>query len=424
MKLIDLLIEVKMCEGIGLPTSAVQSLDSFVKQELDINQELDESDMLGAGTTELPSDEFQRYLDRSAGQPAFYKKTGLPKLDKKGKQTYATTKNPTDKFKFPYVHPKFAREIQIVDPSGRRFDLDKLKTHITTRPVKILKQNAKISHSGGKSAQFYNIGLPALKGLGYDEKNQKFVIINTCPGAGKCKVYCFAMKGGYVQYVPVNTTQTRQLNFLLNDPNGYKNMLSNEIRVAVEKNSIKNVKTVIRWHDAGDFFSPDYLNLAYSVANTFPDVDFYAYTKIANVAQGNKPVNFKMNFSAGAKDEEEKQIDFQTTKNSTVVPIQMFADLVDRMEIPDPEFKPNPNKPDKKAKLIKKLVYKSPSAINILKKKLALKYNFPEDSVITYDEMMEIPVGDKPKWNVIVKSGDGDDSANRSDVLGTWLLIH
>ena len=102
----------------------------------------------------------------------------------------------------------------------------------------------------------------------------------------------------------------------------------------------------------------------------------------------------------------------------------MFADLVDRMEIPDPEFKPNPNKPDKKAKLIKKLVYKSPSAINILKKKLALKYNFPEDSVITYDEMMEIPVGDKPKWNVIVKSGDGDDSANRSDVLGTWLLIH
>ena len=115
MKLIDLLIEVKMCEGIGigLPTSAVQSLDSFVKQELDVNQELDESDMLGAGTTELPSDEFQRYLDRSAGQPAFYKKTGLPKLDKKGKQTYATTKNPTDKFKFPYVHPKFSNNPSI-----------------------------------------------------------------------------------------------------------------------------------------------------------------------------------------------------------------------------------------------------------------------------------------------------------------------
>ena len=182
MKFIDLLTEVKMYEELGLPASAVQSLDSFVAQELD------EADMLGAGTTELPSDELQGYLDRSAGQPAIYKKTGLPKLDKKGRQKYTTTKDPTDKFKFPYVHPKLAREIQIVDPSGRRFDLDKLKTHITTRPDKILKQNEKISHSGGESTQFYNIGLPALQGLGYDEKNQKFVIINTCPGAGACKV--------------------------------------------------------------------------------------------------------------------------------------------------------------------------------------------------------------------------------------------
>jgi hypothetical protein len=409
MKLIDLLTEAKMYEGLGLPASSIQSLDSFVAQELD------EADMLGAGTSDIPSDELQGYLDRSAGQPDVYKKTGLPKLDKKGRQKYVTTKNPTDKFKYPYVHPKLAREIQIVDPSGRRFDLDKLKTHITTRPDKILKQNEKISHSGGESTQFYNIGLPALQGLGYDEKNQKFVIINTCPGAGACKVYCYAKKGGYVQYMPVNTSQTRQLNFLLNDPDGYKNMLANEIREAVNKNNKKNVKTVIRWHDSGDFFSPDYLNLAYSVAKMFPTVDFYAYTKMADVAKGNKPINFKMNFSAGAKPEQEKQVDLQTTKHSTVVPKQMFADLVDREEVPDP---------DKPTKTIKKLVYKSPAAIKILKKKLALKYNVDEDSVITYDEMMNIPVGDKPKWNVIVKPGDGDDSANRADVIGTWLLIH
>jgi hypothetical protein len=131
-----------------------------------------------------------------------------------------------------------------------------------------------------------------------------------------------------------------------------------------------------------------------------------------------------MNFSAGADPSQEKQINLQTTKHSTVVPKPMFADLVDRVEMPDPTFKFNPKKPDKKAKLIKKLIYKSPDAVKILKKKLALKYNMPEDSVITYDEMMKIPVGDKPKWNVIVKPGDGDDSANRADVVGTWLLIH
>ena len=93
----------------------------------------------------------------------------------------------------------------------------------------------------------------------------------------------------------------------------------------------------------------------------------------------------------------------------------MFADLVDREEVPDPD---TPNK------TIKKLVYKSPDAIKILKKKLSLKYNVPEDSVITYDEMMKIPVSTTPQWNVIVKPGDGDESANRADVVGTWLLIH
>ena len=68
--------------------------------------------------------------------------------------------------------------------------------------------------------------------------------------------------------------------------------------------------------------------------------------------------------------------------------------------------------------------FKSDEDLMKLKRKLADKYNFPVDSVITYDEMMKIPVGSEPKYNVIVKPGDGDDSANRSDVIGTWLLIH
>ena len=37
---------------------------------------------------------------------------------------------------------------------------------------------------------------------------------------------------------------------------------------------------------------------------------------------------------------------------------------------------------------------------------------------------MKTPIGPVKKYNVIVKPGDGDDSANRSDVLGTYLLIH
>ena len=38
--------------------------------------------------------------------------------------------------------------------------------------------------------------------------------------------------------------------------------------------------------------------------------------------------------------------------------------------------------------------------------------------------MMALPIGSKPKWNVIVMPGDGDNSANRNDVVGSYLLFH
>lgn len=381
MKLIDILLESQINE-MGLPDSSVIPLSQFV------DQELDEAEMLGARINPLSPDEMQTYLAKTAAG----KKTKL------------------DKYTMPYVH---RGNIEIKDENDRTFDLDKLKSAITTRPDKLLKQNEKITHSGGETAQYFNIGLPALKGLAVNEKTGDFVVVDTCPGAGACKVYCYAKKGGYVQWKASSMSQTRVLNFLLNDPAGFKAKLKGEIQSAVNKFSKKGAKVVIRWHDAGDFFSPDYVDLAYSVARDFPNVDFYAYTKVANVATGDKPSNFRMNFSAGATPEQEKQIDFATSKHSTVVPKQMFTDLILK---------------DKDGKLVRdendKMQFKSPEAIDILKSKLAAKYNVDKNSIITYDEMKNIPVGTEPKWNVIVKPGDGDESANRADVIGTWLLIH
>jgi hypothetical protein len=356
-------------------------LDQFVKQELD------EADMLGATTTPISAADMQDYLRRTAGG----------------------SKTKMDKYTMPYVH---RGNIQIKDENDRTFDLNKLKAAITQRPDKILKQNEKITHSGGGSTMYYNIGLPALKGLAVNEATGDFVVVDTCPGAGACKVYCYAKKGGYVQWKASSMSQTRQLNFLLNDPQGYKNKLESELRSAEAKYGKKGTKVVVRWHDAGDFFSPEYLDLAYSVARDFPNIDFYAYTKMAGVATGDKPSNFKMNFSMGATPDQEKQIDFQKTKHSTVVPKTMFDDLITR---------------DGDGKVVrndKGQIQFSDENLNILKKKLASKYNMSADSVITYDEMMKLPVGSEPKYNVIVKPGDGDDSANRADVIGTWLLIH
>lgn len=383
MKFIDLLTEVKMYEGLGLPANSIQTLDQFVN-----SSGLEEADMLGATTRPLTPDEMQDYLAKTAAG----KKTKL------------------DKYTMPYVH---RGNIEIKDENDRKFDLDKLKAAIITRPTKLLKQNEKITHSGGETAQYYNIGLPALKGLAVNEKTGDFVVVDTCPGAGACQVYCYAKKGGYVQWKASSMSQTKVLNFLLNDPQGFKAKLESEIQTEVDKFAKKGAKVVIRWHDAGDFFSPDYVDLAYSVAKKFPQVDFYAYTKMAGVATGNKPDNFKMNFSMGATASQEKQIQPKTTKHSTVVPKPMFTDLILK---------------DDKGKLIKdkdgKIQFKDEASIDILKDKLAAKYGVPKDSIITYDEMKVIPVGKDPKWNVIVKPGDGDESANRADVVGTWLLIH
>ena len=381
-------------------TAEEKPLNELSLKTMTLNQFLDngltEADMLGATTREVPAAEMQDYLKR---------------VKDKEKLT-------TDKYKMPFVH---GGNIEIKDENDRTYDLEKLKLSIKVRPATLLKQNEKITHSGGDATVYFNLGLPALKGLAVNEKNNEFVIVDTCPGAGACKVYCYAKKGGYVQWKASSMSQTRVLNFLLNDPEGFKSKLSSEIKSAQVKfdkkqtklSSNKNkTKLVIRWHDAGDFFSPEYLNLAYSIASNFPDVDFYAYTKMASVAVGTKPANFTTNFSGGSTPEQEKQIDFKTTKHSTVVPKQAFEDLILRGD-------------DGKVKRDEKnRIQFSPENLITLKKKLAMKYSVSADSVITYDEMVAIPIGTEPNWNVIVKPGDGDDSANRADVLGTYLLLH
>jgi hypothetical protein len=202
------------------------------------------------------------------------------------------------------------------------------------------------------------------------------------------------------------------LNFLLNDPDGFKHMLSLELADAERKFSKKGTKVVVRWHDAGDFFSPEYLDMAYSIARAFPAIDFYAYTKIASVAQSEKPANFKMNFSQGAQPSQEKMIDFKRTKHSKVVPKDLFYDLIAR--------KGNTLIKDARGRM----QFRDAAALEEFKRRMAHKYALQLNTIITYDEMMRIPAGHEPHWNVLVWSGHGDDSANRQDVLGTFLLLH
>jgi hypothetical protein len=342
---------------------------------------------LGANYRAIPDDEMQALMGRSKNK--------------------AKTKR--DKFDYPYIH---GSNIEVKDEAGKTFDTEKLKAAIMQRPKSILGQNAKMQHSETGDEAIFDIGLPALKGLAVNEKTGEFVVVDTCPGAGACQTYCYAMKGSYVMFKAVSMGLARMLNFLLNDPAGFASQLNKEIAAAKAKLAKKNAKMTVRWHDAGDFFSPEYLAMAYSVAEANPDIGFYAYTKMGDVANAARPKNFNMNFSQGAKRGQEKKVDIVRTKHSKVVPKDMFFDLIAR--------KGNELIKDAKGRM----QFASPENLEQFKADLSKRYAIDKNSILTYDQMMKTPVGDAPKWNVIVMPGDGDNSANRNDVVGSYLLFH
>jgi hypothetical protein len=358
-------------------------------------QNVNEATKLPAQTRELKGQELTDYLDRIRNR-------------EKGK---------TDKYKLPYIHRSSV--VKYYNEEGKRYNTDQIKEALGVRPKKLLKQNEKMKHSNGELEQFFNIGFAALVGIALDEGTNELIVVNTCPGAGSCKIECFAMKGGKVQFEGPWLSDGRILTFLLNDPDGFFNQLSNEITKEEKLAQKGGYNLTIRWHDAGDFFSPEYQDLAFKLASAHPDVKFYAYTKIADAALGQKPSNFIINWSEGASTSQEKQVKQQdpqldVTKNSRIVPSKLFYDLL---------------KKDESGKLDKTAdgawQPKDAAALEELKDRLANQYNLKRDSIIDYNEMMATPQKNNiKKWNVIIAPGEGDISANRQDVLSTLLLKH
>lgn len=377
---------------------------------------LDEATKLPAQARDFGGQEFQDYMKRIVGTPDVDKQ-GNVKTDKKGNEKYVSGKTKTDKYKMPYIHRSSV--IEYLGPDGKTYDEDKIKQSLAQRPKALLKQNEKMKHSNGELEQFFNVGFAALTGIALDEDTNKLIIVNTCPGAGSCKVDCFAMKGGKVQFKAAWQSDGRILTYLLNDPDGFFNQLSAEISKEEKLGQKGGYAVTIRWHDAGDFFSPEYLDLALKMAAKHPDVKFYAYTKMAGAALGQKPPNFIINWSEGANTTQEKQVKakdatLDTTKNSRIVPDELFQDLLVK---------------DEKKNLVKGASGQwqvQPDKLPELKQRLAKQYGLSSNSILSYDEYMakrkSIPQG--MKYNVIVAPGEGDISANDPNIISTLLLRH
>jgi hypothetical protein len=203
----------------------------------------------------------------------------------------------------------------------------------------------------------------------------------------------------------------------LNDPTGFFNQLKSEIEKEKRLGNKGGYRVTIRWHDAGDFFSPEYLNLAFKMAESMPDVNFYAYTKIASAVLAKKPENFIINWSEGASKSQERQVkandpNLEKTKNSRIVPPELYSDLILK----------SGRKLEKGPQGQWQL---QPGTLDTLKDRLAIKYGLNKNTILSYDEWAKKGKNSINNiWNVIIAPGEPDLTANSHGVLGTLLLQH
>jgi len=132
--------------------------------------------------------------------------------------------------------------------------------------------------------------IPALNARLSDGSN--FV---TCPNAGVCANLCYARSGTY-RFSNVYAAHLRNLEATF-DLLGW----TAEMIAELEAPRFRGGKYV-RIHDAGDFYSAEYLQAWADIAQATPDVTFYAYTKeVEMVKAATLPDNLRIVFSMGGK---------------------------------------------------------------------------------------------------------------------------
>jgi len=146
--------------------------------------------------------------------------------------------------------------------------------------MNLLTQNSKMKKASLKT---FNFGITAY----YSKKHNMF----TCPQALTCVANCYARQGAYI-WSNVNQAFENRLGITLQD--NFPELMIDEIK--------RKKAQVIRIHDSGDFYSREYLQKWLKVIDSFPSVQFYAYTKSYDLFKGEKlPKNFIVIFSQGSK---------------------------------------------------------------------------------------------------------------------------
>ena len=154
--------------------------------------------------------------------------------------------------------------------------------------------NAKLLKTSGGEYRVVGFGLPADVDFTHGG-----VKMNTCPAALACRGVCYAKQGTYRFK---NVVAARHHNLTLSQRADFADLIIADLAALVVKTPRKRKPyNVVRLHDAGDFYSQEYLNAWAKVAAAYPDVIFYAYTKSLHLDLSVVPANLRITQSLGGK---------------------------------------------------------------------------------------------------------------------------
>lgn len=108
--------------------------------------------------------------------------------------------------------------------------------------------------------------------------------IQACLNCESCASTCYATKA-YKQYPSAKALWDYNTKLAKNNLFKLYDRLDKEINTISKSRSTNKT---IRIHQSGDFVSQAYINMWYDLANKYPNVTFYGYTKVNNILDTNK----------------------------------------------------------------------------------------------------------------------------------------
>lgn len=195
----------------------------------------------------------------------------------------------------------------------------------------ILTQNSELRRDG-----VWNFTLPAWVIELPDGSH-----FNVCPNAGACAKFCYARNGTYL-FPKVRGKHLRNLELVRDNPEWVTEVAAElglkKFRPTQKPRDIPGLSSTqhldpwtLRWiasggqavriHDSGDFFSRDYLNGWITLAWSYDDILFYAYTKEVQMLEDagpELPPNLKVIYSMGGR--QDHLVDKDTMRHADVFP--------------------------------------------------------------------------------------------------------